>query len=165
MADFNAKPIRIGRIPGGGQENVLALPYASGQDFLNGAVLTLVNGEATEASTDPSTSAGIALQGTDTNAGQDAANSPVVVTGIFVGVSMAVADNVTQFVSDLVNGSDAPVTPLQTDVGDTTGLRLRADGTWAADRSLGASGTIVILDIDELNNSVIWVFTSAAAEL
>lgn len=164
MADFNAKPIRIGRIPGGGQENILALIYATGEDFLNGAVLTLVAGEATEAATDPITSAGIALQGTDTSPGLDAGNSPVVVTGVFAGVSMAVADKVTQFLSDIVAGSDTPTTPIQSDIGSNIGLRLRADGTWAADRS-AANSPITILDIDEPNNSVIWVFTSAAAEL
>ncbi len=161
---FTAKPIRIGRIPGGGQENVIAFPTQAGADFLLGAVLTLSTGEVVEASTDPTSVAGISLQGTDTNPGQDAANSPVEVTGVFVGVSVAVADKVTQFVSDIVSGSDAPLTPLQSDVGDVMGLLLRADGTWAADRAASAS-IITVVDIDVDNNSVIWTFVSTALEL
>ena len=164
---FTAKPIRIGRIPGGGQENVVALPYEAAETFLLGAVLTVTSNELVQMSDDPTADiAGIALQGAGTNPGQDAANSPVVITGVFVGVSMALADTVTQYVSDITDGttSDVATVPTAADIGTTIGLILRADGTWAADRD--ATGTVItILDIDVDNNSVIWKFTAAAPQL
>jgi len=161
---FTAKPIRVGRIPGGGQENALALEYKTGETFLLGAVLTLDTGQVKAAANDPITVAGIALQGAVTNPGEDAGNSPVEVTGVFLGVSFAVADKVTQFVSDIVNTVDAATTPLIADIGTNIGLSLRADGTWAADRD-AVNLPITIIGIDLDNNSVIWTFTSAALEL
>lgn len=161
---FTAKPIRVGRIPGGGQENVQALTTKAAETFILGAVLTLTAGVLEEAGAAPTTVAGIALQGVDTNPGQDAANTPVEVTGLFVGVSIAVADAVTRFVSDLTDNSDTLVTPTIADVGTDIGLRARADGTWAADKT-AANAPIKIVAIDLDNNSVIWVFNSTAFEL
>jgi len=161
---FTAKPIRVGRIPGGGQENVLSFEYVALETFLVGAVVIMNTGQVEEAANDPITVAGVALQGAGTNPGEDAANSPVEVTGLFAGVSIAVADKVTQFVSDIVDTVDAATTPLVADIGTNIGLSLRADGTWAADRdAVNLPITIVGIDLD--NNSVIWVFTAAAAQL
>ena len=161
---FTAKPIRVGRIPGGGQENVQALTTKAAETFINGAVLTLTAGVLEEAGVAPTTVAGIALQGVDTNPGQDAGNSPTEVTGVFAGVSIAVADAVTRFVSDLTNNTDVLVTPTIADIGTDIGLRERADKTWAADKT-AANSPIKIVDIDLDNNSVIWVFNSTAFEL
>ena len=161
---FTAKPIRVGRIPGGGQENVQAISQKAAETFVTGAVLTLTAGVAEEAGVAPTTAAGIALQGADSGPGHDAGNSPTEVTGLFSGISMAVADGVTRFISDLTDDSDVIVTPTVADIGTDVGLRARTDGTWTADKT-AANAPIKIVDIDLDNNSVIFVFNSTAFEL
>lgn len=125
--------------------------YATGQTYKKGAILVHnTNGELVEASADPTSIIGIALEGAGTKPGYDVANSSqlVVATGRVQETSYAVADREQEFSARAVNGGTDPVTPLQTHIAETYGV-LKVANDWVIDMAEVTVKSIQITDIVE----------------
>jgi hypothetical protein len=143
-----ARPFNIGQIQPGTAPKTIVMQYASGQTFVTGALLTLTSGELVECGADPVAVVGVAGASYNTNYGQDAANSPVVVTGLEVVVPVLIADDVNVFTCRGVNGATDPVTPAVADIGVGYGVVKTSDGSWALDQADTTHDVVVVTDID-----------------
>lgn len=148
----------IGSVP-----NVINGQYKTGETFKIGALLVLdANGELTECGADPALVTGVAAQGAGTNPGYDAANSPATFTGRKQTVSYYNADKTTTFSMRGVNGGTDPVTPAQTNIGESYGALKDADGIWTLDLAETTTKVFDIVGIDIDQKVFLCVFNDAA---
>lgn len=135
----------------------------NGETFKKGALLVYdANGFLTECAADPTLVSGVALQDADSNPGFQAANSPATYTGRTQSVSFVRADKSTIFSMRGVNGGTDPVTPAQTNIGESYGALKDANGIWTLD--LAEVGVLVfdIVGIDVTQKIFFCVFNDAA---
>lgn len=145
---MSARQFRAARTLGTAAPVVITPTYATGQTFVNGALVVMAAGEVSECGADPADIYGVALQAAATNPGYDAANSPTVVTGRQQTVSVALANDTTIFGGKLVNGSSTLVTPVAADIGAEYGVT-KYGSIWYVDKNkTGASARVVIIDAD-----------------
>jgi hypothetical protein len=137
------------RTTGTGVPEVSAVELAASQTFIRGA-LVFVNGSGLleECSADPGTVKGIALADANTAPGEQAANNPLVITGLVNAVSVATANPSTIFSCRGVNGGTDPVTPSLGNIGVQYGAVKTGDGTWALDLADTSNVVFVVVDID-----------------
>jgi hypothetical protein len=167
------------RFPAGDAPDIQGMVYApAGQTFVIGAPLVFNGSQQVIEATSPITTAvllGVAMQGVDTNPGYQAANTPVNITYRSGVVSVARANRITVFSGNLVNGSSALVTPVQTDIGVNYGLKSYVVATmfgnqnvWFVDRSQTAGNacvTVVAIDTTAGNQIVFFKFMEARLAL
>lgn len=136
--------------------------YATGQVFLNGAVLTAnAAGELIEVGADPNAITGVALQKAGSGPGYNLADSGdiAVSTGLTQEVSYAEANKDTEFSAVLVGAANVEVTPLVTHIDEQYGIIKRADGSYAVDTTEVTVKSVQIVDIaPDLGNVVIFKF-------
>lgn len=145
------------RVTGTGVPEVQALVLATSQTFIRGA-LVVVNGSGLleECGTDPGTVKGIALAAANSAPGEDAANSPIVITGQNNVVSVATGNPDTIFSCRGVNGGTDPVTPALANIGVQYGAIKTGDGTWALDIADTTNDVFTVVDID-IENKIFFV--------
>lgn len=134
-----------GRVPSGQVEEIRALTYDTAATFVAGDIVVYDgDGELVEAGANPLNIVGVALQSVNTNPGWDAANSPVVSTGRQRTVSTAIANQVTEFVAKLTDGSSTYVQPVLADIGQSYGVTVQ-NGVWTIDKAKGGADARVIV--------------------
>ena len=153
-----------GRTPNGLVPSVRALPYTTGQTFVKGDILKQTAGLLVISPATPIAGVvGIALQDVATNPGYQAANNPVTSTGLQQTVSVAMADNVTEFVAKFTNGSAVYIAPANTDIGVSYGVTVQ-NGVWTVDKAkvtVGTNTTVVITGVDITNQFVYFKFLAS----
>lgn len=158
--------IQPARFAGSTAPEVQSMGYAAAQTFKKGAILVYQGGATgllIEASADPVSIVGIALEPVDSKPGFGIGNSASVVatTGRVQEVSIAKANRQTIFTGRMVNGGTDPVTPAQTDIGKVYGTLKTAAGEWVIDQTETTTTSVRIVDIDIDNKIVFFRFLEA----
>lgn len=149
------------RFAGTNVPNTQSMKYATGQTFLQGAILIFSSGEVVEGGANPTGIVGIAGEKAGSKPGYDAANSPATFTGRVQEASVWRANRMTIFSSHLVNNSATAVTAAQADVGASYGVA-KHSGTWYVDKNLTAGDARTALeDFDADLNIVFFKFLEA----
>src|SRR5690606_36212664 len=154
-------PARVG---GTGVPLVQAIELASSQTFVRGA-LVVVNSDGllAECASDPTSIKGVALADANTSPGEQAANNPLVITGLENTVSVATAAD-TIFSCRGVNSGTDPVTPTQTMIGEQYGVTTDSDDVWVLDLAETSVKVSTIVDVD-IDNKIFFVkFISATMQ-
>lgn len=152
------EPARFGV---GGVPSVNTLPQAAVPTFLRGYPVVVTAGLVDECGVNPASIAGFALQDNSTNPGFAAANSPTVITGRSSTASIAIANDSTEFMGPLVNGSAVIIAPVAADLGASYGFT-KFGTVWSIDKAKTAGNArAIITDIDILNNLVIFKILKA----
>lgn len=139
------------RFPVGGVPAVGVFQQAAVPTYKKGYPVVLTAGLINECGAAPAAILGIALQDNSTNPGYNAANNPAPITGQSTTSSVALANDSTQFVGQLVNGSAVVIAPTNADIGAVYGVS-KQGVAWRVDK--GLAGKVVITAIDTLNNLV-----------
>lgn len=148
--------MQVGGVPSGEVPAILSLTTVAvpGAGLIRGALVFAAAGLIDVCGADPAAIAGVALQGGSTAPGFSAANSPATITGQVNRVSVAIANAVTEFSAELVNGSAVRIAPVQADVGASYGVTAFSN-TWVVDKSKTAgSARVIVTRIDTDQNLV-----------
>lgn len=156
------RSFNTGRIPSGEAFSILSIPYTAGQTFKKGALLKqTAAGTVSERVAVGDKCSGVALQDAASGYGANAANSPTVVTGQNLEVSVAIADAVSVFSCRGVNGGTDPLTPVQADVGVSYGVLKTGGGDWVLDKANVTNLVVEVVDID-IDQKIFFVKFNAA---
>lgn len=128
---------------------VISGKYATGQTFKKGALLLIDSaGELTECAADPTLVSGLALEPAGKRPGFEIAGGVTQVTYRAQEVSYVPADDKVIYSMRAVNGATDPVTPAQTNVGESYGALKDSDGIWTLDIAEVTVLVFTIVDID-----------------
>ena len=139
---------------------VQEVQYATGQTFLDGALVTqTVNGELPECGADPAAVYGVAGNACGSLPGYDLPNSSVttVITNRRQKVSVVIADREQEFSGRGVNGGTDPVLPLQTHIGEQYGVA-KVGNDWVIDFAETVAKVVQITDIRPDDNTFLFKF-------
>lgn len=146
-------------------EPVQWLRYVDATTFERGEVLVWNAGSVQAGGADPTEIVGVALQGTATAPGYDAANSPATITGREQKVSVSRPNGATIYAANLTNNSSTLVTPAQADVGAQYGLT-EYSNKWTVDKNkTAASARVEVVGFDTSIYGGIVFFRFLAAHL
>lgn len=134
--------------------SVRTFSQAASPTFVKGYPVVTSSGLLDECGSNPALIAGVALQTNSTNPGYSAANSPAPITGQSTTASVALANDATEFVGQLVNNSATVIAPTAADIGASYGIK-KYSGNWRVDKNLTSTNArVVITAIDTTNNLV-----------
>ena len=150
MPISGALPFRPAYIEGGGTVPCRHYVVKSGEDFTNGAPMTINAGEVDEIDTDDVTLVvGVAGAADASAYGYDMADQPSTVTGRSNTVPVFIANRNTVFQGQLSNGTTALVVPDAANVdGVGFGIIKQTDGTWTVDEADTTNKLVQIVDFD-----------------
>lgn len=152
---------------GTGIPDIAELVADSAAAFKAGALVVVASdGELEECGTDPALVKGVALAAAGKGPGFNMADQPTVTpTYRDNKVEIVLATPTQIFVGRGVNGGTDPVTPTQTQVGESFGVIKDSDGIWAVDISDTSNTRVEIVKIDIDNKLYFFKFKTANIQL
>jgi len=144
-----ALPFLPAYVEGGGSTSTRHYVVKSGEDFVQGAPLTINAGEVDELDTDDVTLiVGVAGAADLSAFGYDAGDSPITVTGRENTVPVFVAGRDVVFYGQLSNGTTALVAPDAANVGVAYGVVKQSDGRWTVDEADTTNDVVTVIGFD-----------------
>lgn len=144
-----ALPFLPAYVEGGGTASTRHYVVKSGEDFVQGAPLTINAGEVDELDTnDVTLIVGVAGAADGSAFGYDAGDSPTTVTGRANTVPVFVAGRDVVFYGQLSNGTTALVAPDAANVGLTYGVIKQSDGRWTVDEADTTNVVVTVIGFD-----------------
>lgn len=144
-----ALPFLPAYVEGGGTASTRHYVVKSGEDFVQGAPLTINAGEVDELDTnDVTLIVGVAGAADASAFGYDAGDSPTTVTGRSNTVPVFVAGRDVVFYGQLSNGTTALVTPDGANVGVAYGVVKQSDGRWTVDEADTTNLVVTVIGFD-----------------
>lgn len=144
-----ALPFLPAYVEGGGTASTRHYVVKSGEDFVQGAPLTINAGEVDELDTnDVTLIVGVAGAADGSAFGYDAGDSPTTVTGRSNTVPVFVAGRDVVFYGQLSNGTTALVTPDAANVGVAYGVIKQSDGRWTVDEADTTNLVVTVIGFD-----------------
>lgn len=144
-----ALPFLPAYVEGGGTASTRHYVVKSGEDFVQGAPLTINAGEVDELDTnDVTLIVGVAGAADESAFGYAAGDNPTTVTGRSNTVPVFVAGRDVVFYGQLSNGTTALVAPDAANVGVAYGVIKQSDGRWTVDEADTTNLVVTVIGFD-----------------